>query len=262
MNVDATLELLHVDNDLLAVNKPAALAVHRSRLVGADDDYLMDRLRLQVDGPLHAVHRLDRATSGVLLVARHAAAAAELGRQLMARTVGKSYLAAVRGWPAEQGEIDYPLSGASLSGEAKPALTRWRRLATIEIPIAQGRYPQQRYALIEVSPETGRYRQIRRHFHHVSHHLLGDTSHGRGDHNRLIRQHYGVHRLLLHAWRIEVQHPATGDPLRIEAPLDTAWQRLLAAFGWLDALPAQGEMALCPARPGRPAGEDGDTPVK
>jgi len=231
-----TLPLLHADDDVLAIDKPAGLAVHRSRLVGADDDYLMDRLRLQVEGPLHAVHRLDRATSGVLLVARNAAAAADLGRQLMARSVEKTYLAVVRGWPAQTGEIDYPLSGSSLSGEAKPALTRWRRLATVEVPIAQGRYPQQRYSLLEVSPETGRYRQIRRHFHHISHHLLGDTSHGRGDHNRLIRQHYGVHRLLLHAWRLQVRHPTTGEPLSLEAPLDPAWERLLGAFGWEGAL--------------------------
>lgn len=232
------LPLLYLDDHLLAVDKPAGLAVHRSRLVGADEAYLMDRLRAQVDGPLHAVHRLDRATSGVLLVARDAVAAAELGRQLMARTVDKRYLAVVRGWPAEQGEIDYPLSGASLRGEAKPALTRWRRLATVEVPLALGRYAQQRYALLEVAPETGRYRQIRRHFHHVSHHLLGDTSHGRGDHNRLIRQHYGVHRLLLHAWRLGLVHPVTQRPLQLQAPLDAAWERLLLAFGWQHALDA------------------------
>ncbi|MEO6690693.1 MAG: pseudouridine synthase [Dokdonella sp.] len=232
MESTAPLELLYLDEDVLAVNKPAGIAVHRSHLVGADEDYLMDRLRLQVDGRLHAVHRLDRATSGVLLVARSKEMAAELGRQMMARTVEKTYLAVVRGWPAEEGEIDYPLSGSSLRGEAKPALTRWRRLATIEIPIAQGRYEQQRYALLEVSPETGRYRQIRRHFHHVSHHLLGDTSHGRGDHNRLIRQHYGVHRLLLHASQLRVQHPATQQPMQLQAPLDRAWLRLLEAFHW------------------------------
>lgn len=231
------LDLLFMDADLVAVNKPPGLAVHRSRLVGDDDDYLMDRLRLQVEGRLHAVHRLDRATSGVLLVARSSEVAAELGRQAMARTMDKTYLAVVRGWPAEQGEIDYPLTGSSLRGEAKPALTRWRRLATVEVPISQGRYPQQRYSLLEVRPETGRYRQIRRHFHHVSHHLLGDTSHGRGDHNRLIRQHYGVHRLLLHALRLGVVHPVTGQLLALEAPLDAAWQRLLGAFGWLDAVP-------------------------
>lgn len=232
------LPLLYLDDHLLAVDKPAGLAVHRSRLVGADEAYLMDRLRAQVDGPLHAVHRLDRATSGVLLVARDAVVAAELGRQPMARTVEKRYLAVVRGWPAEQGEIDYPLSGASLRGEAKPALTRWRRLATVEVPLALGRYAQQRYALLEVAPETGRYRQIRRHFHHVSHHLLGDTSHGRGDHNRLIRQHYGVHRLLLHAWRLGLVHPVTQRPLQLQAPLDAAWERLLLAFGWQHALDA------------------------
>jgi tRNA pseudouridine65 synthase len=233
----SALDILHLDEHVVAVNKPPALAVHRSRLVGNDEDYLMDRLRLQVDGRLHAVHRLDRATSGVLLVARSSEAAAELGNQAMAREMDKTYLAVVRGWPAEQGEIDYPLTGSSLRGEAKPALTRWRRLATVEVPIAQGRYPQQRYALLEVTPETGRYRQIRRHFHHVSHHLLGDTSHGRGDHNRLIRQHYGVHRMLLHALRLQVMHPATQRPLVLEAPLDAAWLRLLDAFGWADAVP-------------------------
>ncbi len=233
----APLELLYLDDHLLAVNKPPGLAVHRSRLVGADEDYLMDRLRLQVDGPLYLAHRLDRATSGVLLVARSQEIAAELGRQLMARTVGKSYLAVVRGWPAEQGEIDYPLSGASLRGEPKPALTRWRRLATVEVPIASGRYAQQRYSLLDVAPETGRYRQIRRHFHHVSHHILGDTSHGRGDHNRLIRQHFGVHRLLLHAWRIEATHPASGETLRLQAPLDAEWNKLLQAFDWTERLP-------------------------
>jgi tRNA pseudouridine65 synthase len=230
------LELLHVDDHLVAVNKPPGLAVHRSRLVGADEDYLLDRLRAQVEGPLHLAHRLDRATSGVLLVARSQETAAELGRQLMARTVAKAYLAVVRGWPAECGEIDHPLSGSKLRGAAKPALTRWRRLATAEVPIAMGRYPQQRYALLEVAPQTGRYRQIRRHLHHVSHHLVGDTSHGRGDHNRLIRQHLGVHRLMLHALRLEVAHPATGAALRLEAPLDGEWRKLIDAFGWHAAL--------------------------
>jgi tRNA pseudouridine65 synthase len=234
MNSVEPLELLYLDHDVVAVNKPAGIAVHRSNLVGSDEDYLMDRLRLQVEGRLHAVHRLDRATSGVLLVARSSAMAAELGKQMMARMVAKTYLAAVRGWPAEEGEIDYPLSGSSMRGEAKPALTRWRRLATVEVPIAQGKYLQQRYALLEVSPETGRYRQIRRHFHHLSHHLLGDTSHGRGDHNRLIRQHYGVHRLLLHASRLRVLHPASGEPLDLRASLDETWLKLLRAFGWVD----------------------------
>ena len=232
------IAVLHVDDRLAVVDKPAGLMVHGGALARGEEDFLADRLRAQFGRPVFLVHRLDRATSGVLLVARSSEAAAELGRQAMAREMQKTYLAVVRGWPAEQGEIDYPLTGAGLRGEAKPALTHWRRLATVEVPIAQGRYERQRYALLEVTPETGRYRQIRRHFHHASHHLIGDTSHGRGDHNRLIRQHFGVHRLMLHALRLEVVHPDTREPLLIEAPLDAAWLRLMAAFGWQDAVPS------------------------
>jgi len=231
MNETSSCDVLYLDADFVAVNKPAGLAVHRSRLVGSDDDYLVDRLRKAVDGPLYAVHRLDRATSGVMLLARSSAAAADLGRQLMDRLVEKTYIAVVRGWPAETGTIDYPLSVGGLQGEPKPAVTRWRRIAAVELPIALGRYLAQRYALLALTPETGRYRQLRRHLHHVSHPVVGDTSHGRGDHNRLWRQQFGVHRMLLHAWSLNLRHPTGGEPLRLQAPLDTAWQTALRGLG-------------------------------
>jgi tRNA pseudouridine65 synthase len=238
MTLPDTPTIVHEDSDLVVVDKPAGLAVHRSRMVGTDDDYLVDRLRRQVGGTLHPAHRLDRATSGLVLFARSSEVAALLGRQLMARDVGKTYLAIVRGWPDEAGVIDHPLSVGGLTGEPKPALTRWQRLATVEVPIAMGRYPQQRYALLALSPETGRYRQLRRHLHHVHHPIVGDTSHGRGDHNRLFREHFHCHRMLLHAWRLALAHPVTGAPLSLEAPLDATWLALLERFGWMAALPA------------------------
>lgn len=231
-----SLNLLYQDDALVIVDKPPGLAVHRSHLVGDDDDYLIDRLRAQIGGTPYLAHRLDRATSGVLLVAKSREIAAELGRQLMERSVGKDYLAVVRGWPEESGCIDHPLSGASLKGPVREARTHWRRLAMVEVPLAMGRYPQQRYSLLAVSPETGRYQQIRRHFAHASHHLIGDTTHGRGDHNRLFRIHWSVHRLLLHAWRLSFAHPLTQERLTVQAPLDANWQRVLAAFGWEAAL--------------------------
>ncbi|ANB19745.1 pseudouridine synthase [Dokdonella koreensis] len=230
--VEAPLPVLYSDDHLLAVDKPAALAVHRSRLVGSDSDYLIDRLRAQAGGPVQLVHRLDRATSGIVLVARNAEIAADLGRQLMARSVEKRYLAVCRGWPETTGQVDYPLPGVRESGPRKPALTRWQRLATVEVPIAISRYPCQRYALVEIVPETGRYRQIRRHFSHIHHPLIGDTSHGRGEHNRLFREHFQSHRLLLHAWRLRLRHPVGGHPLELHAPLDAGWLRLLDRFGW------------------------------
>ena len=228
--------ILHIDDAIVVVNKPAGIPVHRSRLVSDGDVYLIDQVRALVDGPLHLIHRLDRATSGVLLIGRSAEVAGTLGRQFMQREVEKTYLAVCRGWPEEAGEIDYPLPGVRENSDRKPALTRWKRLATIEVPIAINRYPQQRYALVEVSPETGRYRQIRRHFAHLRHPLIGDTSHGRTEHNRLFKQHYSVHRLLLHARALQFDHPIDGQRLTFEAPLDAEFAGLLERFDW--SLPA------------------------
>jgi tRNA pseudouridine65 synthase len=226
------LILLHEDDELVAVNKPAGLLVHRSKIASDVDDFLLDRLVAQIGQPLYLAHRLDRATSGVLLLAKSREVVGELGKLFMSRNVDKSYLAVVRGWPEESGEIDYPLPDVRERSPRKPALTRYRRLATVEVPIELGKYPQQRYSLIEARPETGRYRQIRKHLHHVSHHVIGDTSHGRGDHNRLFRIHYAMHRMLLHAWRLRFTHPLTGVALIIEAPLDSVWNRQLQTFGW------------------------------
>lgn len=231
------LDILHQDDALIAVNKPAGLAVHRSKMVGNADEFLIDLLREQVGGTLHLAHRLDRATSGVLLVARSSEVAAALGEQFMGRDVHKQYLAVVRGWPEpEEALVDYPLPGSRESGPRRDARTRYRRLATVDVPIELGRYPQQRYALVLAEPETGRFRQIRKHMAHLHHPIIGDCQHGRSDHNRLYKQHFGCHRMLLHAWRLRFSHPVSGAPMLIEAPLDDAFRALLQRFGWSDAL--------------------------
>ena len=235
-SLESAIEILHEDGELLAVNKPAGLLVHKSKIASDETDFLLERIREQVGAHLYLAHRLDRATSGVLLLAKSREIAGELGRAFMAREVTKKYLAVVRGWPAAEGEIDYPLPGVREHGPRKPALTRWRTLATTTVPIEMGRYPEQRYALVEALPETGRYRQIRKHFHHVSHHIVGDTSHGRGDHNRLWRIHFGMHRMLLHAWRLEFAHPLSGMRMMLIARLDDVWLRVIERFGWQSAI--------------------------
>ena len=232
----APIEIIFEDADLLAANKPAGLLVHRSKIAIDENDFLLERLKAQAGTNLFLAHRLDRATSGVLLLAKSREVAGELGRLFMAREVTKKYLAVVRGWPAAEGVIDYPLPGVRERGPRKPAMTRWRTLATTTVPIEMGRYPEQRYALVEAAPETGRYRQIRKHFHHVSHHIVGDTSHGRGDHNRLWRIHFSMHRMLLHAWRLEFAHPLSGISLTLTAAPDEIWQRVLERFAWLGAV--------------------------
>ena len=227
------LDILYQDDALIAVNKPAGLAVHRSKMVGNAEEFLIDLLRQQIGSSVYLAHRLDRATSGVLLAVRSTELAAALGEQFMAREVSKRYLAVVRGWPEPAGGlIDYPLPGSRESGPRREARTHYRRLATTEVPIPLGRYPQQRYALVLAEPETGRFRQIRKHLAHLHHPIIGDCQHGRSDHNRLFKQHFGCHRMLLHAQRLEITHPLSGQPLAIEAPMDDAYAGLLARFGW------------------------------
>lgn len=236
--LNGAIEVLYDDGELLAVNKPAGLLVHKSKIASDETDFLLERIKEQVGANLYLAHRLDRATSGVLLLAKSREIAGEIGRLFMARDVTKKYLAVVRGWPAAEGAIDYPLPGVREHGPRKPALTRWRTLATTTVPIEMGRYAEQRYALVEAMPETGRYRQIRRHFHHISHHIVGDTSHGRGDHNRLWRIHFGMHRMLLHSWRLEFMHPVSGARMALIAKPDDVWQRVAERFGWQDVISA------------------------
>lgn len=227
------LEILYQDDVLIAVNKPAGLAVHRSKMVSNADEFLVDVLREQVGGTVYLAHRLDRATSGVLLIARSTEIAAALGEQFMSRDVHKQYLTVVRGWPEpDEGVVDYPLPGSRETGPRRDARTAFRRLATVEVPITLGRYPQQRYALMLTEPQTGRFRQIRKHMAHIHHPVIGDCQHGRSDHNRLYKQYFGCHRMLLHAWRLSFRHPLDGRPMVLEAPLDTAFQALLERFGW------------------------------
>ena len=227
------IEILYQDDALIAVNKPANLAVHRSKMVGNAEEFLIDLLREQVGDNVYLAHRLDRATSGMLLVARSKEVAAALGQQFMARSIHKQYLVVVRGWPEpSEAVIDYPLPGSRETGPRREARTRYQKLAEIEVPIELGRYSHQRYALLLAEPESGRFRQIRKHLAHIHHPVIGDCQHGRGDHNRLYKQYFGCHRMLLHAWRVDFEHPVSGMSMRIEAPLDEPYTNLLARFEW------------------------------
>jgi tRNA pseudouridine65 synthase len=232
VNPPRDITVLYADEALVAVDKPPGLLIHRSGLADGEHDVLVDRVRRATGRMLFPIHRLDRATSGVVLFAADRALAGVLGAEFMARRVDKRYLAVCRGWPEAEGLIDHPLDAPGMP-EKKPARTAWSRLATVELPIPVGRYPSVRLALVEARPETGRYRQIRRHFKHSSHHLIGDTSHGDGRHNRFARMHLGAHRLLLHAWGIRLSHPATGEPIAIAAPPDNEFRRVLERIGWL-----------------------------
>lgn len=234
MHEQLLLTLLYSDRDLVAIDKPPGLLVHPSALDAHETRTVLGLLVEQLGERLLPLHRLDKATSGVLLLARHAEAARQWGRAFEAGTVRKRYLALVRGWPPEQGSIDQPLArDPELPSTGQPrleALTHFRRLATFDWPFqADARHPTSRYALVEAQPQTGRRHQIRRHFKHIAHPLVGDTTHGKGAHNRAVAQWLGTQRLWLHAQ--EVVLPSDTGDITVRAPGGPEWQRLIAAAG-------------------------------
>ena len=245
------LTLIHTDAWLLAVHKPCGLLVHRTALDAQATEDLVTQLRAQIGAPVWPVHRLDKGTSGVLLLARDAATARQLGADFAAaggaidkpidKPIDKRYLALVRGWPAAEGEINQPLArDPELPSTGQPRLaacTRWRVLQQLQLPLAtDGRHADTRLALLELQPLSGRRHQIRRHLKALAHPLIGDATHGKGPLNRAVAAQLGHSRLWLHALSLAVQHPATGQPLALRAEPGPEWAALLNAATML-ALP-------------------------
>lgn len=233
------LDILYRDDHLIAIDKPPGLLVHRSDIDRHETRFAVQLLRDQIGRRVQPVHRLDKGTSGVLLFALEPEFTRELSRQFEANVVEKTYLAVVRGWPPPEGLIDHALSrrfddyGRVLSdAPPQPAQTRYRRLATIELPIAIDRYPTSRFALVELQPLSGRQHQLRRHMKHLSHPIIGDATYGKGRHNRYFAQEFACSRLLLACTRLEFRHPATTEPIGISAPVKDQFITLLQQFHW------------------------------
>ncbi len=227
-----TLRVLLQDDQLVAIDKPAGLLVHRTSLDAHEDLNALELLQAQLGERLWPLHRLDKATSGVLLFARSAEAAREFGLSFQEGRVVKRYLALVRGWPAEAGTIEHPLARdhekPSAGQPHLEAVTQYRRLACFDWPFSvDPRHPTSRYALVEVQPLTGRQHQIRRHFKHIAHPLVGDSTHGKGPHNRAVAQWTGTPRLWLHAAYLAL--PSASGLREVEADCGPEWAPLLAA---------------------------------
>ncbi len=228
------LELLYRDERVVALAKPSGLVVHRSQRA-RDRDTCQRLLRDALGRWVWPAHRLDRGTSGVLLFALDPDAASALAESFAARRVRKTYLALARGFVPEAGEIDHALRPTD-GGAPRPALTRYTRLAQVELPYAVGRYPSARYSLVRAEPLTGREHQVRRHLRHIDHPLVGDVTWGDSRHNRFFRETFSLHRLALHALRLELPHPDGRGALDLLAPLPAELRALFARWGWARAL--------------------------
>lgn len=215
------LRVLWLDDDLVAVSKPSGLLVHRDER-HPDAPAALQIVRDQVGRFLYPVHRLDRATSGILVYAFASATAAALQASMTAAGAHKDYFALVR-WPGSFPEFgDRWICDRPLHDEKDIARPAHSEFWLVE--------PFRRAALITCRIATGRYHQIRRHLNHCGRHVLGDTTHGKGRLNELYRQRYGLDRLFLHAARLSLLHPRTGQPIELLDPLPPELAAVLAAI--------------------------------
>lgn len=232
-------EILYQDNDLIAINKPEGWLVHRSWLDKNETVVVMQTLRDQIGQHVYPIHRLDRPTSGVLIFALSSEIARLLSEQFASKQIEKVYHAIVRGYVDDEAIIDYPLVeeldkiADKFTRKDKPAqdaITFYKGLSKIELPIEVGKYKTARYSFVELKPQTGRKHQLRRHLKHIFHPIIGDSKHGDLHQNRAFSQYFGVKRLMLHASTVKMIHPITSNPITIHAKLSDDWSTILQNF--------------------------------
>ena len=248
--------ILFEDEHLLVVNKPAGVAVHGGSGVsfGVIEQLRMARPHAKF---LELVHRLDRETSGILLVAKKRSALNQLQDQFRQRETGKTYLALVLGhWPARLKVLDKPLHKYLLATTDGSAGERRVKVVAKDDPNgmpsltlvkvrASGTHAGQPYTLLEVTIKTGRTHQIRVHLASEGMPIAGDDKYGNFDANKLLARApagQGLKRMFLHAWQLQCDHPATGERMPLESPLPYE----LAQFMLQIAPEALSPMALAP----------------
>ncbi len=232
------LDILYDDPNFIAINKPQGMLVHRTR-ISEDSVFVLQTLRDQIGESVYIIHRIDRATSGVLILGKSSADAESLAELFREKTIEKKYLAIVRGWTDDTGTIDYAVRDQDKPGaELLPAVSHYRTLGRSEVPHAIGnKHATARFSLVEVMPETGRRHQIRKHFAHILHPVIGDKRHGDNKHNTYFWKTLHLPRMLLHARELAFPHPFTGMPVCIQAPVDALFTEALEILELKEFMP-------------------------
>lgn len=218
------LEILYRDDHLIAINKPSGLLVHKSFYTGEADTYAIQELKKQIGQKVYPVHRLDRKTSGVLLFTLDKETLRTMSDRFATREVEKKYIAILRGLAKEEETIDYDLVNEN---EVKQnAITYYRRLQTSEIDLPFLKHQTSRYCLVEAIPETGRFHQLRKHFKHILHPILGCRKHGCNKQNKLWLQTFGINKMTLHAHQLTFNHPMTNEKISLQARIDDDFKKV------------------------------------
>ena len=220
------VRILYQDDDIVVVDKPAGLQVHpperRAPGDGIVREHLVKVLRHQTGKYIYPVHRLDRSTSGVMVLAFSSEAASKLQLQFKNRQVKKFYFTLARGWTLD--EIDFK--------DEEGSETQFTTLHRFEVAQAIGKYDRARYSIVLAEPRSGKTHQIRRHLKSQSHPIIGDTIYGDGKHNRLWRELVPGSSLYLKAYGIQFLHPTSGQKLYFRSKWGRKWHSLFDQAGF------------------------------
>jgi len=224
------LEIIFRDEHLIAINKPHDLLVHRSPIAAEVEVFALQLLRDQVGQKVYPVHRIDRKTGGVLLFAFDKSVEIEMQKQFADNLLSKKYIAILRGHTPVNGEIDYALRKEN--GTLQEAFTAYHTLKRAELDVPFGKHSTSRYSLVEATPKTGRMHQLRKHFAHIFHPIIGDRTHGCNKQNKLFKEKWEMTTMLLHASELTFNHPVSGEVVTIEASLQPEFIRVKELMGW------------------------------
>ena len=222
------IRILHQDDQIVVIDKPPAMLTHRHTL-DRHTPNVQAVLERELERPIHLVHRLDRMTSGVMVIALTRESAGALSLQFRNRSTTKRYLAIVRGHTDDVGRVTTPLEGGS--GMAADADTSFVTLGRGTVGESVGRYPEAWFSLVQVQLHTGRRHQARRHLHQINHPVLGDNRHGDKGHNRWAAAQFGVRHLYLRAWELGFVHPSLERQVLVTVALPDLWRRTLDYLG-------------------------------
>jgi tRNA pseudouridine65 synthase len=218
------MEIVYEDEFILIVNKPNDLLVHHSYYARNIEENSLVQLLQGKGYAVYPIHRLDRKTSGLLLLAKKKEYVSAFQVLFENGQIQKKYLALLRGHVSEEGIIDSPVKNER--GNYKEAETSFRLIRHIEMQIPVQPYQTSRYSLVEFTPKTGRMHQLRIHANKISHPIIGDPKYGNRHHNHMFIEKFGINKLFLHASSLSFIHPYTSSPLIFKVPLPIFWDFL------------------------------------
>jgi tRNA pseudouridine65 synthase len=244
-NNHLSLSIVYKDVDIVAVYKPAGMVVHRCEATPADEVALLQLLRDQLQQHVYPVHRLDQPTSGIVLFGLNSQAAAALVDQFTHRRIHKCYQAVVVGHSPRSGIINIPLTASegpagtdastlTHSAPVRQAKTTYHTLAHFEPSWPNVGPDQWQFSLIEATPHTGRWHQIRRHLTSIDHPILGDRRHGNPRYNDTIVSLDPTNqndRMMLHASYVQFRHPTTGELTELRCDPDSSYLSIVNLLG-------------------------------